>query len=580
MNNIQIVSKETHQTTANLSSNMVRLDQNASVVVVQASTENVAQVMQQGTSVIIQFKDGQTLEIKDFYSTAQPTNNSLVFDDGTSQLMWARLTDDQGAFYPQVQYVPLNSIDPLLDQDGSNIGPYWMWLTLLVGGITVAYVADDLGHGSSGGDTTPPAAPIINPVASGRDNTPSISGTAEPNSNITVVIRDTTGNIINTGTATTNANGDWTYTPVANLPDGNYNVTATAKDPAGNTSPNSSPQGFEVDTTAPATPTVPVSATDDVTPVLGSITEGQTTNDNTPTFQGSGTANDIIKIYDGATLLGSTTVNSSGAWTFAPSTPLADGQHAIRYTESDKYGNESGFSPTLNFTVDATPGNPGEPLTITDDVDLITGVIANNGLTNDNRPTFSGTGSANEVITIFDGNTAIGSTTVNAAGLWQLTPTTPMSDGSHTVSYNIRDVAGNVSARSAETVFTIDSQAPSAVAQILNISDDTGTAGDFITRDTSISVNGTVSGLNTDDVVQISTDGTTWVNVPVSAGAWSFVDSRTLTDGTYTYRVRVVDAAGNTSPVISQVVTVDTVAPQQLQRPHYNLMMMSHPLSV
>ncbi|NUF39524.1 Ig-like domain-containing protein, partial [Acinetobacter lactucae] len=38
-------------------------------------------------------------------------------------------------------------------------------------------------------------------------------------------------------------------------------------------------------------------------------------------------------------------------------------------------------------------------------------------------------------------------------------------------------------------------------------------------------------------------------------------DSRTLTDGNYTYDVRVVDTAGNVGSTDSQVVTVDSTAP-------------------
>ncbi|MEQ1346162.1 Ig-like domain-containing protein, partial [Acinetobacter seifertii] len=108
--------------------------------------------------------------------------------------------------------------------------------------------------------------------------------------------------------------------------------------------------------------------------------------------------------------------------------------------------------------------------------------------------------------------------------------------------------------------------APSAttVIAIASISDDTGlSATDFITSDTTLTVNGTLAGtLGSGEVAQISVDGgVTWIDLTVTAGNWSYVDSRTLTDGNYTYDVRVVDTAGNVGSTDSQVVTVDSTAP-------------------
>ncbi|MEQ1325174.1 Ig-like domain-containing protein, partial [Acinetobacter soli] len=88
-------------------------------------------------------------------------------------------------------------------------------------------------------------------------------------------------------------------------------------------------------------------------------------------------------------------------------------------------------------------------------------------------------------------------------------------------------------------------------------------ATDFITSDTTLTVNGTLAGtLGSGEVAQISVDGgVTWIDLTVTAGNWSYVDSRTLTDGNYTYDVRVVDTAGNVGSTDSQVVTVDSTAP-------------------
>ncbi|MBE3479566.1 Ig-like domain-containing protein, partial [Enterobacter cloacae complex sp. P13B] len=55
--------------------------------------------------------------------------------------------------------------------------------------------------------------------------------------------------------------------------------------------------------------------------------------------------------------------------------------------------------------------------------------------------------------------------------------------------------------------------------------------------------------------------GVTWTDVSVSGLTWTYVDGRTLADGDYNYQLRVIDDAGNISATASQVVTIDTVAP-------------------
>ncbi|WP_196385470.1 Ig-like domain-containing protein, partial [Ralstonia solanacearum] len=66
-----------------------------------------------------------------------------------------------------------------------------------------------------------------------------------------------------------------------------------------------------------ATPVIGT-VTDDVAPVTGAITAGGSTNDATPTLTGTAEANSTISIVDGITLVGTTTADASGNWTFTP----------------------------------------------------------------------------------------------------------------------------------------------------------------------------------------------------------------------------------------------------------------------
>eukprot|EP01041_Mallomonas_annulata_P026081 gene26081-47283_t len=114
--------------------------------------------------------------------------------------------------------------------------------------------------------------------------------------------------------------------------DGVKNLSAIAVDGAGQSSPATGLYPIVLDTTAPATPTT-VTATDDQGAVTGPIAPGGSTDDASPAFSGSGAkAGDVVKLYDGAALIGSTAVNADGTWSLTPNKPLAQGAHSITHT--------------------------------------------------------------------------------------------------------------------------------------------------------------------------------------------------------------------------------------------------------
>uniref|UniRef100_UPI00300BE278 Ig-like domain-containing protein n=1 Tax=Acinetobacter calcoaceticus TaxID=471 RepID=UPI00300BE278 len=197
------------------------------------------------------------------------------------------------------------------------------------------------------------------------------------------------------------------------------------------------------------------------------------------------------------------------------------------------------------------------------------GLSATDFITNDTSLTINGslagTLAAGEVAQIsLDGGVTWIDLTVTA-GNWSYVDSRSLTDGNYTYDVRVVDTAGNVGSTDSQVV-TVDSTAPSAttVIAIDSISDDSGlSATDFITNDTSLTINGSLAGtLAAGEVAQISLDGgVTWIDLTVTAGNWSYVDSRSLTDGNYTYDVRVVDTAGNVGSTDSQVVTVDSTAP-------------------
>ncbi|WP_459816697.1 Ig-like domain-containing protein [Campylobacter concisus] len=82
------------------------------------------------------------------------------------------------------------------------------------------------------------------------------------------------------------------------------------------------------------------------------------TNDNTPTLVGKATSNATISIFDGegenAPLLGTTTTDNDGNWSYTPTSPLTDGDHkfTIEASKVAANGEELKATSTQEITVD------------------------------------------------------------------------------------------------------------------------------------------------------------------------------------------------------------------------------------
>ncbi|CQW38966.1 TPA: BapA/Bap/LapF family large adhesin [Salmonella enterica subsp. enterica serovar Typhi] len=324
-------------------------------------------------------------------------------------------------------------------------------------------------------DTTPPLTPVITSVsddqapglgtiANGQntnDPTPTFSGTAEAGATITLYEN---GTVI--GTTTAQPDGAWSVS-TSTLASGTHVITAVATDAAGNSSPNSTAFTLTVDTTAPQTPIL-TSVVDDVAGgVTGNLANGQITNDNRPTLNGTAEAGSVVSIYDGDTLLGVTSANASGAWSFTPTTGLNDGTRTLTVTATDPAGN---VSPAISgFTIVVDTLAPTVPLitSIVDDVPNNTGAIGNGQSTNDTQPTLNGTAEANSAVSIFDNGALVTTVNANASGNWSWTPTASLGQGSHAYSVSAADAAGNVSAASPSTTIIVDTIAPGAPGNLV-----------------------------------------------------------------------------------------------------------------
>ena len=101
-------------------------------------------------------------------------------------------------------------------------------------------------------DTTAPAAPVISTASTSTTNTtPTIAGTAEAGSTVSIYV----GTAL-VGTTVANASGNFSLTLTESLTDAVHTITAKATDAAGNVSVASAAITITVDTTAPAEPLI------------------------------------------------------------------------------------------------------------------------------------------------------------------------------------------------------------------------------------------------------------------------------------------------------------------------------------
>jgi len=107
----------------------------------------------------------------------------------------------------------------------------------------------------------------------------------------------------------------------------------------------------------------------------------------------------------------------------------------------------------------------------------------------------------------------------------------------------------------------VDLSAPTAVASITGLSDDSGTAGDFITNVQIQSVSGSLTGvLAIEERIEVSADGATWVEASLNGNAWT-ASGVELKPGDGLLQVRTVDEAGNATNGPSRAYVLDTTPP-------------------
>lgn len=212
---------------------------------------------------------------------------------------------------------------------------------------------------------------------------------------------------------------------------------------------------------------------------------------------------------------------------------------------------------------------PGKPVAPTLDEALdatgsLTGPIHPGDVTDEVRPKLSGKGEAGSTITIYDGDTVLGTTVTDADGNWSFTPGDALRDGAHSLSVMVTDKAGNTSGHSDLLTFAVKTiMLPKLSAP--EIYDNTGDViGPIHSGDVTDEARPRFSGKVEPASEIVIRDGERIIGMTVANkdGDWSFRPVRPLGDGAHSLTVSMKDVAGHEIKSSDPVdFTVDTTSP-------------------
>ena len=391
-------------------------------------------------------------------------------------------------------------------------------------------------------DTVAPASPTYT-IQTTSSSTPTLTGTAEANSTVTVVVGGATY------TVTATAGGSWildtsTVTPdsgTLNLVEGANNVSVTATDAAGNSTTNATAGDLTLDTVAPVV-------------VITSAPVANIANETTYLVSGTctiGDGNVTVSISGASPVNQNVICTAGGTWsaTFDVS-GIADGTNAL----------------TIDASQTDAGGGTGNATTVQADKDTVApaGPTYTVQTTNNSTPTLTGSAEANSTVTVVVGG-ATYTVTATAGGNWILDTATVTPDsgtlnlveGANNVSVTATDAVGNSTTNATAGDLTLDTTVPTVDIQgepsIVNTTaaysvtfEFSETVTGFAVGDITLS-NATLSSFVTVDgntyTADITPDGLGDITIDVAANV-------------------AQDSASNNNTAATQAVTVfDNVAP-------------------
>ena len=303
-------------------------------------------------------------------------------------------------------------------------------------------------------------------------------------------------------------------------------MTATATDPAGNTSSNSSSFKLTIDTHISDPKAVGIS------PDSGAKNNDNVTNARNIILSGTSDPYATITVSQNSVAIGTTVAGGNGSWTYDNrAVSLADGIYPFTFVSSDAAGNVSSHPASLNVTIDTVTSAP-----------VIAGVSKSVNGSGTQILVISGTAEPGSQVSVLAGNSTIGTANADGNGNWQLNFAYNTSATSYSFSGVVTDVAGNVSPASPAFNLLLKN-APTASG--LKI--DSGSILGYDGSGTPQTVNTpTITGKATAGSLVTIVDGNTILGTAVADanGNWVFV-SPVLSSGKHNLAAEASNANGN-----------------------------------
>ncbi len=398
-------------------------------------------------------------------------------------------------------------------------------------------------------DTTAPTTTISTLAFSadtGTSSTDFITNTAAQTISGTLSANLSTGETVyvsldngSTWTAATATAGQNTWSLSGQTLTASNTLKVRVSDAAGNNGTAYS-QAYVLDTTPPTTTVATKSFSADT----GSSSTDFITKTAAQTISGTLSANVAagevvyVSLDNGSTWAAATISVGANTWSLSGQT-LA-GSNTLKVKVTDAAGNDGTVSSQVYVLDTTAPAAPSTP-DMTSGTD--SGASSTDNITNNTTPIFSGTATANSIVTLYDtdGTTVLGTTTSDGSGNWSITSST-LSSSSHTITAKVTDTASNESVASAGLSITVDTASPTAIALSSNTLSNSASAntavGTLSSTDATVGDTFTyslVAGAGSTDNASFSISGNSLVATNPSA----------LSAGSYSVRVRTTDVAGN-----------------------------------
>ena len=364
-----------------------------------------------------------------------------------------------------------------------------------------------------------PAPPTVNVESPTQNYTPDISGLSNQGNIISIYI----DSVLN-GTTEIELGNSYVYTVSGNLSLGTHYITTTATSKQGLTSDFSNPVELIIQKY--------------VDPPVVNFTSP--TYDRTPTISGTAITSSTVTIYDTNNLIGTTSADSLGDWSFTPGSDLSISTHIITATTTDGSDTSNPSSPK-NLVIQSVP----------------TPTVSVTSPTYDRTPTITGTAVASSTVTVLDGGSSIGTTTADGSGNWSFTPGSDLSIDTHSITATAT-ISGQTSSASSPKTLVIQT-VPSPTVSVTSP-----------TYNRTPTITGTAVASSTITVYDgASSLGTTTTN---GSGNWSFTPGSNLSIDTHSITATATisgqtSSASSPETLVIQSVSAPTVT---VTSPTYN----------